>query len=261
MSSQLEVLVSESTDLVNSGQFAEALTKADAALSIDPDSAAASLARAVCLSQLGNSSEASMAFDRAISLAPGDAKARFNAAVHEYNLGNLEVARSLASQAVDLDANHEGAKGLLQRIPAPSQQASYPRDFEMAADVEPAGLPFITKMGKGWIALGWTLVGIGVLSLIYTIITVMPRVSEITAAFKSQDQAKMNAIALSLTNPFLQVFGYAHIGAILLWVILDLIHRRGNMIWLIAHIPCTCCGAFCGLPFLSLPIYILFGRK
>lgn len=258
MSSQLEVLVSECTDLVNSGQFAEALSKADAALSIDPDSAAASLARAVCLSQLGNSSEASMAFDRAISLAPGDAKARFNAAVHEYNLGNLEVARSLASQAVDLDANHEGAKGLLQRIPAPSQQASYPRDFEMAADVEPAGLPFITKMGGGWVALGWV---ISVAALAFFIMDLGPAIEGIQAGIAAQGDPKkieqMQAEMAGKQNMFLGIIGLGVRILAVLWGLLDLIHRKGNMLWLIPHLPCSCCG----LGWLTLPIYILFGRK
>jgi tetratricopeptide (TPR) repeat protein len=263
MSSQLEVLVSECTDLVNAGQFAEALVKADAALAIDPNSPGAALAKAVCLSQLGNSSEASAAFDHAIKVGPGDAKTRFNAAVHEFNLGNVDVARSLAQQALELDSRHEGAKNLLQRIPAPAgQAASYPRDLGMHEEMQSEGIPFIRNLGSKWVTIGWTLVAIGVVSLVYTIITLLPHVSEISAAVKSQDQAKMNALVTSLANPFLQVFAYAHIGTILMWVILDLIHRRGNMMWLIAHIPCTCCcGAFCGLPFLSLPIYILFGRK
>lgn len=257
MSSQLEVLVSECTDLVNSGQFAEALSKADAALAIDPQSPAASLARAVCLSQLGNSSEASAAFDVAISLAPGDAKARFNAAVHEFNLGNLETARSLAKQAVDLDPSHDGAKSLLQRIPVTSEQASYPRDFEASYQVENAGLPFITKMGKGWVVLGWVLSLVSVLSFINMIVTVLPKMGEVMAAAQAGDQAKSAALQASMTNPALQVFGYLHLAAVVIWMILDLIHRKGNMVWLIAHIPCSCCGG----SFLTLPIYILFGRK
>ncbi len=257
MSSQLEVLVSECTDLVNSGQFAEALTKADAALAIDPNSPGASLARAVCLSQLGNSSEASQAFDKAIGLAPGDAKARFNAAVHEYNLGNLELARSLANQAVDLDANHEGAKALLQRMPVTSQQASYPRDFEMSAEVQPAGLPFITKMGGGWIGIGWTLSAVSALLFANMLMNVVPKFGEMMAAAQANDQAKSAAIQASMTSPALQVIGYLHLALAIVWVILDLIHRKGNMLWLIGHIPCSCCGG----SFLTLPLYLLFGRK
>ena len=257
MSSQLEVLVSECTDLVNGGQFAEALTKADAALAIEPSSPGAALARAVCLSQLGNSSEASVAFDVAIGLAPGDAKARFNAAVHEYNLGNVDLARSLANQAIDLDANHEGAKGLLQRMPSQTQQAAYPRDFEMSDQVQNVGLPFITKMGKGWVTLGWVLTLVSVASFVNMLLTVLPKLSEVMAAAQAGDQAKSAALQASMTNPALQVFGYLHLAAVVVWMILDLIHRKGNMLWLIAHIPCSCCGG----SFLTLPIYILFGRK
>ncbi|MEI7577801.1 MAG: tetratricopeptide repeat protein [Armatimonadota bacterium] len=258
MSSQLDVLVSESTDLVNSGQFAEALTKADAALAIDPSSPGASLARAVCLSQLGNSSEASQAFDKAIGLAPGDPKARFNAAVHEYNLGNLELARSLAKQAVDLDANHEGAKGLLQRIPVTSQQASYPRDFEMADEVQPAGLPFITKMGSGWVLLGWI---ISIAALAFFIMDLGPLLEGIQAGMAAKGDPEkikqMQAEMAGKQNMVLATLGLGVRVLTVLWGLLDLIHRKGNMVWLIPHLPCSCCG----FGWLTLPIYILFGRK
>lgn len=257
MSSQLEVLVNECTDLVNAGQFAEALVKADAALAIDPSSSGAALARAVCLSQLGNSSEASAAFDAAIRLAPGDAKARFNAAVHEYNAGNVDLARSLANQALDLDASHKGAKSLLQRMPAAANQVSYPRDQEMGAEVAHAGLPFITKMGGGWVGLGWTLTVVSVLLFANMLMTVLPKFSEMMAAAQANDQAKSAAIQASMTNPAMQVIGYLHLALVVVWMILDLIHRKGNMLWLIAHIPCSCCGG----SFLTLPLYILFGRK
>jgi hypothetical protein len=40
-------------------------------------------------------------------------------------------------------------------------------------------------------------------------------------------------------------------------MVLDLNHRKGNMLWLIMQIPCSCCG----LGWLTLPIYLLFGRK
>ncbi len=257
MSSQLEVLVGECTDLVNSGQFAEGLAKADAALAIDPNSAGAALGRAVCLSQLGNSSEASAAFDVAIRLGPGDAKARFNAAVHEFNAGNLTLARSLATEALDLDSNHEGARGLLQRMPQSNQVAEYPRDQAMAYEVQNEGLPFIKKMGKNWVVLGWVLSAMSGLSFIYSMMTVLPKMGEMMSAAQANDQAKTAAIQASMTNPVLQAFGYALLGASILWMILDLIHRKGNMVWLIAHIPCSCCGG----SWLTMPLYLLLGRK
>lgn len=259
MSSQLEVLVSECTDLVNAGQFAEALVKADAALAIDPNSPGAALAKAVCLSQLGNSSEASAAFDHAIKVGPGDAKTRFNAAVHEFNSGNVDVARSLAQQALELDSRHEGAKNLLQRIPAPAgQAASYPRDQMMADDVQHAGLPFITKLGSTWVILGWIL---AVAALAFFILDLGPALEGFRTAMAAQgDPEKIKQMQADLQakqNMVLSVMGLGVRILTVLWGLLDLIHRRGNMVWLIPHLPCSCCG----LGWLTLPIYILFGRK
>jgi hypothetical protein len=112
-------------------------------------------------------------------------------------------------------------------------------------------------MGKGWVSLGWVLTLVSVASFVNMILTVLPKMSEVMAAAQAGDQAKSAALQASMTNPALQVFGYLHLAAVVVWMILDLIHRKGNMLWLIAHIPCSCCGG----SFLTLPIYILFGRK
>lgn len=256
MSSQLEILVNECTDLVNSGNFSEALVKADAALAIDSNSAAAALARAVCLSQLGNSSDASAAFDLAIRLGPGDAKARFNAAIHEFNLGHYDQAKALAQQAIDLDPSHEGARGLLQRMPAPTG-VEYPRDGGIGDQVEPEGLPFIKKLGSKWVVIGWVLSLISILSFVNMLVTVVPKWGELMAAAQSNNQAQVQAVQASMTNPALQAFGYFHLALVIVWMILDLIHRKGNMVWLVAHIPCSCCGG----SFITLPLYLLLGRK
>ncbi len=258
MSSDAQSLVNEATDLINAGDFAEALAKANAALALDPNSGDAALAKAVALSQLGNASDASQSFDLAIRLAPGNAKARFNAAVHEFNQGNVVLARTLAEQAIQLEPDHEGAKGLLARMPAPAQQvAAYPRNEGSEFEVENAGLPFIHKLGAKWVAIAWLLVVSGAVSFAYLMAIMLPNIGKMMTAMQSNDQQAINQIAMAGSNPALQIFGYAHLAAAILWMILDLIHRKGNMVWLVAHIPCSCCG----FSFLTLPIYLLTGRK
>ena len=81
--------------------------------------------------------------------------------------------------------------------------------------------------------------------------------TELIKVSQSGDQAMINDLASKFQNPLLQILGYAANFGVIIYMILDLVHRRGSMVWLIAHIPCSCCG----LGFVTLPIYLLTGRK
>lgn len=269
MNDEIQELISQATDAVNQADFSKALELARAGLLRDPQNADLKLIEAISLSQLQNSSAASDAFREAIDLAPNDAKTRYNAAVHEFNLGNVDLARSLVDQALQLDPNHTGAKTLLERMPAPAtatnfaappvagETANYPREAYGSMNPTEESLPFIRQLGPKWTMIGVLLTIGGVILTVISIVMIAPVMSEFMAAMSSGDQAKIQKMSEAMSNPILSILGYTVQIGTLLWVLLDLIHRRGNMVWLIAHIPCSCCG----LGWITLPLYMGLGRK
>ena len=261
MSEDPNTALRQATDLVNAGNYEEALERSRSLLVIEPNNGDAKLIEAISLSQLGNSRDASEEFAAAIRLLPTSVKARFNAAVHEFNNGNAGEARILANEALSLDPNHEGTKVLMDKMgPEPgytSGGVTYPR--EGASGFEPAyeGIEGIRKLGSKWVLIGWLLAVLSAASFVYGLAMMYPHIGEIMSAFNSGDQAKIQQIANSIQGPAIQILSYVLVAANMIWTIMDLIHRRGNFVWLIAHIPCSCCG----FSFITQPIYILFGRK
>lgn len=260
MSEEQQSAIQQATDLVNAGNFSEALEKSRAILVTDPTNADAKLIEAISLSQLKNTRDASEAFAEAVRLAPGDARIRFNAAVHENNAGNADQARILAQEVLNADPNHQGAKDLLAQISQTTTAVppgAYPR--EGAAGFEPPheGIGVVRSMGSAWLGIGIFLALASLCLMAWTLISVVPHISEIMKAGQSQDQARMNELMAGLRNPVLTAFSWVVLGGNLIWTIMDIIHRRGNFLWLLPHIPCTCCG----FGFLTQGLYILFGRK
>ncbi len=259
MSEDQNSMLQQATDFINAGNFTEALERARNILITDPNNGDAKLIEAISLSQMNNSRDASEAFAAAIRLSPTNVKARFNAAVHEFNSGNVGQARTLAAEALNLDPNHEGTKELVSRMgpEQPQMQAgvSYPR--EAMAGFEPAneGIAFVKSLGSKWVMIGWLLAAVSAGLLALTIFGVASHWGEFMSA--SKDQAKMQEVMQSMQNPMMQILSYAVLGLNLVWTIMDIIHRKGNFLWLIAHIPCSCCG----LSFITQSLYILLGRK
>ena len=255
----------QATDFVNAGNYNEALEMARAVMVGDPSNGDAKLIEAISLSQLGNSRDASEAFAAAIRLAPTNVKARFNAAVHEFNNGNVGEARVLANEALSLDPSHEGTKELMTRMgpetPVMANGVSYPR--ENMVDFQPPheGISFIRKNSKVWTAIGWTISAASLFTFVLMWAMILPHVGEVMDATKNNDQTKIQALSKSFSSPLLTMSSYGFVALNLVYMIMDIIHRKGNFIWLIVHIPCSCVGACIGGNFITLPIYMLFGRK
>jgi tetratricopeptide (TPR) repeat protein len=252
--------VQQATDLVNSGNYEEALEQSRALLVTNPNNADAKLIEAISLSALGNHRDASEAFSAAIQMAPTKAKPRFNAAVHEFNVGNVGPARLLANEALNLDPKHEGVARLLERIgpePKMAPGLTYPREFAADFEVPNEGIPFIKRLGSGWVLIGWILSLLSAFSFFYGLAGLLSHYSEISSAMQSADQSHIRTIAQSMQNPIMSGLGYILVGINLVWMIMDLIHRKGNFVWLLPHVPCSCVG----FSFITMPIYILFGRK
>jgi tetratricopeptide (TPR) repeat protein len=261
MSEEQNSMLSKATDFINAGNFNEALETSRGILVGDTNNGDAKLIEAISLSQLGNGRDASEAFAAAIRLSPTNVKARFNAAVHEFNSGNVGQARTLASEALNLDPTHDGTKELVTRM-GPEQPytpggINYPR--EGVGGFEPAneGIPFVKSLGSAWVLIGWALAALSAASFAYGLIRLAQNWGDLMSAMTSNDQAKIQQVTMAMSNPIMQILGYALIAFNMIWTIMDIIHRKGNFMWLIGHIPCTCVG----LSFITQPLYILLGRK
>ncbi len=116
-------------------------------------------------------------------------------------------------------------------------------------------IPFVENLGGAWLGIGWFLAALSFLGFIVGVIIVV-------GAFQagnlndpeSFNRAMNSSSGLTLIS---QIAGYGSLLGIIIWSIMDLIDRRGNFVWLIPNIICSCCG----FGWITLPIYILAGRN
>lgn len=295
---QVQQFIDQATQSIQGQRFSEALELLDQAIAIEPDNADATLLRAICLSQTGQPVAANDLFGRAISLAPTSAKAHFNFAVHLYAQGMKREALQEARAALELDPQHASARDLSTRIEAEFQQpvqGEYTAPPNNAAPGAPGGLPpqpfanqppavqpqqyyqqgyeagpvhtigFVEKLGKNWTLIGWGLAAISLLGLIFSILLYMPIFQMAMATAGSNPNANPAANQEQMVHqvrqsafyiPAMMTF-YGSWLLIVAYTIIDIIDRRGHFVWLLLQVPCTCCG--CG--FISMPLYMLLGRK
>lgn len=263
MSAPYEIEVSKATDALNMGQAQVALEIVESILREVANQPDALLMKGIALSQLGQNEEASKVFVAAVTASPNSVKARFNAAVHEYNAGRVGLAQQLLQDALKIDPNHVGSMALLERImPIPAPTAEYPRPdpTKPAADVD-LGVPFVSAMGPYWVALGWilfVLMGLSTVVTFYAIFT-SPAFQQALSNPKNLDQVTALSADLSKSIPIWA--GFLDIGArfgALIWLIIDLNHRRGNYLWVL---PFALCGCMLGLGWMVMPLYLLLGRN
>jgi len=265
MSEEQQSSLEQATDLVNSGNYIEALERSRSILVTDPTNGDARLIEAISLSNLGNVSDASEAFASAMEMVPDNVRIRFNAAVHETNAGNAEQARSLAKSVLDSEPDHQGAKDLLARLDLTSgpqvAPGSYPRQTAASIEVPYEGIAFLRNHGPLWTAIGWAISALSILFFIYFWATMIPHLGDFSAAASSPDKDATKKLMASTATPLLM---YAPLSLLLpnvIYMIMDIIHRKGSFTWLFAHIPCSCIGALGGGNCVILPIYMLLGRK
>lgn len=116
-------------------------------------------------------------------------------------------------------------------------------------------LPFVENLGSAWLGIGWALAAAnlaGFIAIIILVVNVLGQVNPndpeaVTRAVESQTGLLW----------FSRIAGFGTLVGIMIWSIMDLIDRRGNFVWLIPNIVCSCCG----FGWLTLPIYILAGRN
>ncbi|MCP3861336.1 MAG: tetratricopeptide repeat protein, partial [Phycisphaeraceae bacterium] len=103
-------------DLIASGDYANALQRADAALAQNADSALAMQYRAYALHQLGRSGEARRAYEKTVELAPDNWWAHMNLGSLLASTGRFSEALTAATRATELKPDSKDAWRRVVRI-------------------------------------------------------------------------------------------------------------------------------------------------
>lgn len=274
---QARGFLDQATQSIQNGMFMQAIDLIDQAIALDPTNSEAYLLRGVSLANSSQPDAATEAFNKSIELQPNNPKAHFNLAVHLSHLGNKQGALDAARAAVQADPAHAGARELVNQLErelgvAPSSgQGDLPPVQGQAANpyanpqpsapyyregYAPSGhtLKWVENMGPTWTTIGWIIAIVGVTLFV---LGMFSSVTDTMEVLRNPEMARNRdpfsqmvgwKLILSLLQLALQVTG-------LLWVIFDIIDRRGNWLWLVLHILCCCCIG----P--GMVIYMAAGRK
>lgn len=272
--------------LSQTGQPAAATEAFNRAISLDPNSAKALYNLSVHQYALGQKADALKSAREAINLDPSHAKAR-------QLISNLETEISGPSPQSTPNPNDPLAQPPISQAPPaipqtpqapqPNPYASSERPSEPSMSIAPPPtlpnvppqgpgapqnpyakaayegpehtIPLVENMGKAWVGIGWFM---ALLSLVAIIGFVLIMVAVIQSG-NFEDPNALEAAMQKETGLMLlvNISYYGSLLGILIWSIMDIIDRRGNFVWLIPNIICSCCG----FGWLTLPIYILAGRN
>lgn len=279
---QAKAFIEQATQSIQSGQFSQALELADQAIALTPDDSEAQILRGIALSQTQRPDEASEAFRRAITLSPYNAKAYFNLAVHLYGTGQKIEALEMAREAASIDVKHGGARELATRIesemhdpskeqtmahsdPLPSESggtapkltatapSSYPRP-----DYGPVhSVALVEKLGSKWATVGWVLILVSLAIFVGLTTYMVPLFMQAGSPQNFQEamtQAQANQPAWV---QMVGLLGWLNRALLLTWMIMDIMDRKSNWLWLVPMVPCCCCG----LEWLAPAIYMVAARK
>lgn len=277
MHEQVEQFLTEAAQNIQSGQFSRALELADQAVALDPQSARGYMYRAIALSNMGQGDSASASFERSLNLNPAEYKVAYNFALHLYGLGDRQKALEWAERACTLDPTQAAGVELAERIrrelgtsaPPPAMQPPAPIPGTPPAMARPGEAPqpmasymrsgydapvhansFIRKNEKIWEATGWFLSVSGAGYFTWSILTLGPAMLRVIQNPESARQLER------LGSPAMTALGYMLMAAYMVWIGMDISSRRGNWVWLVPGILCSCCG----FGWIVLPIYMLAGR-
>jgi hypothetical protein len=148
--------------------------------------------------------------------------------------------------------------------PPPTVQPSVPPVTNMSVPTNPyqkSGfegpthtIPMVEGLGKSWVSIGWAL---SVANLVGAVLFLV-LVGSIMGRNLTDQREIMDAVN-SQTGMIwtVRILGFGSVVGLLGWSVMDVIDQRGNVLWLIPSILCTCCG----FGWLTTPIYILAGRN
>lgn len=272
--------------LSQTGQPVAATEAFNRAISLDPNSAKARYNLSVHQYALGQKLDALKSAREAIDLDPAHAGAR-------QLIGNLET--ELSGPSPQSAPNHNDPLAVppvtqvpptisqTAQAPQPNPYASSERPSEPSMPIAPPPtlpivppqgtgapqnpyakaayegpehtIPLVENMGKAWVGIGWFMALFSLVATVGFILIIMAMVG--TGNFN--DPTGLEAAMQKETGLMLlvNVSYYGSLLGTLIWSIMDIIDRRGNFVWLIPNIICSCCG----FGWITLPIYILAGRN
>ncbi len=286
---QTQSFIEQATQSLQSGQLNQALDFANQAILLNPQAADAYVIKAVALAQMHQSAEATGAFEDALRIQPDNAKTRFNFAVHLVHQNQKPEAIAQASEALRLDPSHAGARQLLGQLEADMGIGGQPRPPEGAVpppvqgapgpeqpyganpyQQNPYGSPYggpnqpyvrpqqsghnvalVEQIGtKTWTGIGWGFVAAWFILFIIGIVTAGP---EIARAFNEGMTGNARP-GPAMGNPIQTVLSWILSLGALTWMIVDIVDRRSNWVWLVFYVLCCCCAPV-------QVLYMALGRK
>lgn len=117
-------------------------------------------------------------------------------------------------------------------------------------------LNFVESMGAGWTRAGWGLAIVGTIIFVISLVTTISMWDTIMSSanqpgdLSSMFEGNVVTMVLSLIGWIVQI-------ATLVWMVLELVDRRGNWMWMVPFALCCCCG----LQGPVVMIYLLNGRN
>lgn len=284
---QAKQLLSQATAAIQNGDFNGALGFINQAIEIDPSDAEAFVLRGIAMAQTGQPEGATEAFHEALRIDPNNVKAHYNLAVHYYGSGDKSAALEMVRQALAFDPNHAAARDLLRRLesegmagPAADPTATPPYAGESpgayGAPPQPGyyregydqyqspvhSIAMVERMGKKWDFAGWGIVIGGVVILAGNIAfgtgtrAIRDLINDTQGTLQRMRENPHLYDASALGNLF-TILSWLVAAIALTYMIMDIIDRRGNWLWMIPFVCCCCCG----FHWAALGIYLAAGRK
>jgi hypothetical protein len=131
-------------------------------------------------------------------------------------------------------------------------QGYYRQGYEQSSE---HSIAWIGNMGGAWTTIGWL---VAVISLVGVAGIVILTIQAMGAMGPGGNPDLVRAqLEQSPGIMLIRVATLVSLVGGILFMVLDLVDRRGNFLWLIPQVICGCCGG----TFLILPIYLLAGRK
>jgi tetratricopeptide (TPR) repeat protein len=139
--------------------------------------------------------------------------------------------------------------------PAPIATPSHNPYMKQGYETPTHSLPLVENLGSAWLGIGWALAA---LSFAGFVVGVLVAISAMSGANLNDPDAIARAMEGQGAMLWVsRITGFGSLIGIMIWSIMDIIDRRGNFVWLIPNIICSCCG----FGWVTLPIYILAGRN
>lgn len=269
---QVKGFIDQATSSIQSGMFNQAIELASQALAIEPDNADALILKGVALAQVNQADAATDAFQRAVMVQPTNPKAFFNLAVHYSRLGKKDLALDAAREAANLDPAHAGARDLLMQIEremgvantsisAPPVSAPYqaqnpyqaPGGAYMREGYAPSvhSVAFVERMGNNWTNLGW---GLAIVSILMFVVGILVSVGDFQQIMANPNTPRDPFAGMTGIRLVVSLLDMVVRAGALAWIIIDIIDRRGNWLWLVLYVICCCCAPV-------QAIYMAAGRK